>query len=128
MSMSLCCRRNTLPACLFYSDIWTSTSGGSGSRKGLASWWPQYKRFAMSVRIVTIFLPLALGATRQAAGCKAPPVFSVSRGLTPSQLGSITLSRQSPERGCTSPLVLAILQMHCLPSQYPSACSRWILI
>ena len=37
------------------SDIWTSTEG-SGSRKGLASGWPEYNRSTMSVRIVSIFL------------------------------------------------------------------------
>ena len=53
--MSLCCHRNTPPAWLCLSDIWTST-GGSGSRKGLASGWPKYNRSTMSVQIVSIFL------------------------------------------------------------------------
>ena len=54
-AMSLCCRRNTPAAWLCLSAIWTST-GASGSRKGLAAWWPEYNRSTMSVRIVSIFL------------------------------------------------------------------------
>ena len=54
-AMTLCCRRNKPPAWLCLSDIWTST-GGTGSRKGLASGWPENNSSTMSARIVSIFL------------------------------------------------------------------------
>ena len=55
-AMSLCCHQNKPPAWLCFSDIQTST-GGSGSRKGLASGWLVSNCSTMSVRIVSIFLP-----------------------------------------------------------------------
>ena len=110
-SMSLCCRRNTLytSMCFFcFSDIWTCTES-SGPRKGLTSKSPEYSHPTSSC-------PLAVGATRQASSWNTPPVSSVSRGLTPSQLGSTPLSRQSPERGCTSIYIPMLVMDTRLPS------------
>ena len=200
--MSLCCRQNTSPAWLCLSSIWTST-GGSWSRKGLASGWPEFNSprqqrnggtpvahhlmppvassgppygcpadsgwptsyifcrwwttggpsmamsgkshpptapcvplvvhqwlfcrskllvdhrsdvvwgSTMSVRIVSIFLPPRTWRHNASYWLEG----------TPSQLRSTPLSRQSPERSCTSPPAPAIIQTHCPPSQYPSPCT-----
>ena len=116
-ALSLCCRQNTPPAWLCLSSIWTST-GGSRSRKGLASGWPEFNRSTMSVRIVPIFLPPRTWRHNASYWLDG----------TPSQLRSTPLSRQAPERGCTSPPVPAIIQTHCPPSQYPSPYTWWILV